>query len=97
MKHKQRESPKARKQGAGAAGGRASQRHGSRGAWILLAGGGVFVLGVLLASFLAIAVNRGEDVRGESAPDITVATTNGEFTLSQHRGKVVALYFSFPG
>lgn len=31
------------------------------------------------------------------APDITLATAEGEFRLSQQRGKVLLLYFSFPG
>ncbi|MFQ5852500.1 MAG: hypothetical protein ACE5JU_18215 [Candidatus Binatia bacterium] len=34
---------------------------------------------------------------GEPAPDVTLNTANGEFRLSQQRGKVLLLYFSFPG
>ncbi len=33
----------------------------------------------------------------EEAPDIVLATVDGEFQLSEHRGHVVLLYFSFPG
>ena len=33
----------------------------------------------------------------ELAPDITLATPAGHFQLSDHRGEVFLLYFSFPG
>ncbi len=33
----------------------------------------------------------------EPAPDIALATAAGNFQLSDQRGKVVVLYFSFPG
>ena len=33
----------------------------------------------------------------ETAPDMTLVTLDGEFRLSENRGKVVLLYFSFPG
>lgn len=38
-----------------------------------------------------------ESTTKELAPDITLATAAGNFQLSEHRGKVVVLYFSFPG
>jgi hypothetical protein len=34
---------------------------------------------------------------GKVAPDLTLATLDGGFRLSEQRGKVVLLYFSFPG
>ena len=33
----------------------------------------------------------------ELAPDMTLATLDGEFKLSENRGDIVLLYFSFPG
>ena len=33
----------------------------------------------------------------ETAPDITLVASDGQFLLSELRGKVVLLYFSFPG
>lgn len=38
-----------------------------------------------------------ETTSSELAPDITLATLGGNFQLSDHRGEVVLLYFSFPG
>jgi len=34
---------------------------------------------------------------GEPAPDITLKTENGDFRLADQKGKVLVLYFSFPG
>ena len=34
---------------------------------------------------------------GERAPDLVLSTTTGELRLSEQRGKVLLLYFSFPG
>jgi len=34
---------------------------------------------------------------GEPAPDITLKTENGDFRVADQKGKVVVLYFSFPG
>ena len=31
------------------------------------------------------------------APDVTLASLDGEFQLTQQRGNVLLLYFSFPG
>ncbi len=33
---------------------------------------------------------------GQKAPDFTLATLGGNFQLSEHRGEVMLLYFSFP-
>ncbi len=38
-----------------------------------------------------------ESATKEPAPDIVLATAAGNFQLSDQRGKVVVLYFSFPG
>jgi len=36
-------------------------------------------------------------VGGDLAPDVTLGTANGELRLSSQHGKVLVLYFSFPG
>ncbi len=36
-------------------------------------------------------------VAAEPAPDITLITKQGDYRLSEHKGEVVALYFSFVG
>ena len=38
-----------------------------------------------------------QKVSAEIAPDVVLATLDGEFRLSEHRGKVIVFYFSFPG
>ncbi len=38
-----------------------------------------------------------ESTEKEPAPDIVLTTAAGNFQLSEHRGMVVVLYFSFPG
>ena len=50
----------------------------------------LFVSGLLTSSGT-------ESTAKEPAPDIVLATAAGTFQLSEHRGKVVVLYFSFPG
>ena len=34
---------------------------------------------------------------GEAAPDVTLNTANGDFRLSQKKGRVLVLFFTFPG
>jgi cytochrome oxidase Cu insertion factor (SCO1/SenC/PrrC family) len=51
----------------------------------------------LFASGLLTSSGSEPTVRYEIAPDIALATAAGNFQLSDHRGKVVVLYFSFPG
>ncbi len=84
---------------------KAKQRHSARrqpsnlwqrGRWWFIGGGivGAIALLVVLTSALSgpkIATG------GEPAPDMILATTDGEFQLSQRRGEVTLLYFSFPG
>ena len=78
--------------------GRQTQPRGlwQRGQWWLIGGGltGAIALLVVLTSALSgptAATGR------ELAPDMVLATANGEFQLSEHRGEVSLLYFSFPG
>lgn len=60
------------------------------------AGSVAFIVGLLVYGLLATGPLGGPKA-GEPAPDISFATANGEFRLSQQEGKVVVLYFSFPG
>lgn len=75
----------------------------SKGKWLILAGPLLFLA---FAAYVGLSLysNPGGGtpqssgaVDRPSAPDITVATTAGDYRLSQQRGKVVVLYFSFPG
>ena len=52
---------------------------------------GLFAYGILATDLL---VGAGS---GEPAPDVTLKTASGDLRLSEQRGKVVVLYFSFPG
>ncbi len=86
---------------------RAKRRHATRGRsssirkrliWVGVLG---LVL-VLVVSGLFAATSRlgspeGGSVSAEPAADITLATEAGDFQLSDLRGQVVLLYFSFPG
>lgn len=68
-----------------------------RGRRLARVGGAAVALGFLACILLlgvAVAAAQGT---GEPAPDVTLRTANGEWRLSQERGKVVVLFFSFPG
>ena len=67
-----------------------------RGKWWFTGGGvaGAVALLVVLSSALSNPQLLGG---GELAPDIALATADGAFRLSDHRGEVSLLYFSFPG
>ena len=57
-----------------------------------------FVLAVVVSVVLASGLLQGAGkAEGDIAPDITLATTEGDFRLSEQRGSVVVLYYSFPG
>ncbi len=76
-------------------------RRPSRGVWargkLWFIGGGV-AGAVALLVVLTSALSGPEPATGrELAPDMVLATANGEFQLSDQRGKVSLLYFSFPG
>lgn len=53
-----------------------------------------FLVGVLLCLSI-IKTNELQAV--ETIPDFTIETLDGNFTLSEHLGKTVVLFFSFPG
>ena len=61
-------------------------------------GGLFFVLAVVVSVVLASGLLPGSgQAKGILAPDITLATTEGDFRISEQRGSVVVLYYSFPG
>jgi hypothetical protein len=55
------------------------------------------IIGLLAYALFVTNLLAGARSAGEPAPDVSLNTTNGEFRLSQQKGKVVILYFSFPG
>ena len=67
-----------------------------RGKW-WFTGGGVAGAIALLVVFSSALSSPQLPVGGELAPDIALATADGAFRLSDHRGEVSLLYFSFPG
>jgi hypothetical protein len=62
----------------------------TRGLLFILA----FVVSVLLARGL---LQWSGSAKVDIAPDITLATTEGDYRISEQRGSVVVLYYSFPG
>ena len=62
-----------------------------------LAGSLLFIGGIVAYGLFATDLLGGSRAAGEPAPDVTLNTADGEFRLSQQRGKVLLLYFSFPG
>ena len=60
-------------------------------------GGGVAGAVALLVVLTSVLSGPEITTRGEPAPDMVLATANGEFRLSDQRGEVSLLYFSFPG
>ncbi len=57
----------------------------------------VIAISGLFAATIWLGSPEGESVSAEPAVDITLATEAGDFQLSDLRGQVVLLYFSFPG
>ncbi len=57
----------------------------------------VIVVSGLFAATSRLGIPEGGSVSAEPAADITLATEAGDFQLSDLRGQVVLLYFSFPG
>ncbi len=70
---------------------RAKRRH------FLWAGSLVFIAAIVAYGLFATDLLGGSRAAGEPPPEVTLNTVDGEFRLSQERGKVLLLYFSFPG
>ncbi len=64
--------------------------------WAVVGGLGLFVAWLVISNPLPTA-NNGQFFVAEAAPDITLTTQQGEYRLSEQKGEVVALYFSFVG
>lgn len=60
-------------------------------------GGGVGGAVALLVALTSILSGPEITTGGEPAPDMVLATADGAFGLSDRRGEVSLLYFSFPG
>lgn len=87
-----------RRGGPWSAAGKNQQRASSRpGKRFLEAGRLLFILGILAYGLFGTGLSGGTIAAGKTAPDVTLNTANGEFRLSEQRGKVLLLYFSFPG
>ncbi len=63
--------------------------------WLIIAAGSLFVLFVVGMSLASTGFLGSQEA--EPAPDITLTTTQGDLALSQLRGNVAVLYFSFVG
>ena len=74
------------------------QAHGlwQRGKGWFVGGGAAGVVALLVV--LTSALSGPEPATGRGlAPDVLLATADGTFRLSDQRGEVSLLYFSFPG
>ncbi|MFB3120951.1 MAG: hypothetical protein ACE10H_02020 [Candidatus Binatia bacterium] len=76
---------------------RQTKSSGARKKRFSWAGGLLFIVGLVAYGLFVTDLLGGSRAAGEPAPDVTLNTANGEFRLSQQRGKVLLLYFSFPG
>lgn len=83
--------------GADAGDSRPAKRLRPKSRGLVWAGSLALIVGLLAYGLFAIGVGGAAQAAGQPAPDVSVSTANGEFRLSQQRGKVLVLYFSFPG
>lgn len=67
--------------------------------WLWITGGVITVIVVALAYSLFARDLVGGDATSNAylAPDLTLATADGQVRLSDLRGQPLLLYFSFPG
>ena len=74
------------------------QWYGSWKARLLWMSGLFFSLALVASIILASGLlQKSVQTSRDLAPDITLATTEGDFHISEQRGSVVVLYYSFPG
>lgn len=64
--------------------------------WAVVGVLGLFVAWLVISNPLPTASSN-QSTAIEPAPDITLLTNQGDYRLSERRGEVVALYFSFVG
>jgi len=82
----------------GGPGATASDNQRARQTRLVWAGSVVFILSLIgYGLFATTDLLGGSKASREPAPDVSLNTANGEFRLSHQKGKVVVLYFSFPG
>lgn len=71
-----------------------------RKSWRFIGGGLIVAVALLVGLTFAFSgpqVRESELGLANPAPDMTLATLSGDFQLSENRGEVLVLYFSFPG
>ncbi|MBI4197776.1 MAG: hypothetical protein HY533_01535 [Chloroflexi bacterium] len=68
----------------------------SQGRWWFIAGGGAAAIAILFVLSLSLSGSKTSEP-GIAAPDVMLATLDGELQLSEQKGNVLLLYFSFPG
>jgi len=57
----------------------------------------ILLIGLAGNGFFAAVPGVAAGNVGEAAPDVTLRTVNGTFRLSQYKGQVLILFFTFPG
>ncbi len=75
--------------------GRKEHDAGRQRQWWLVAAGAVLV--IALALVLSAGQPGSQEAAADLAPDLTLTTLQGDFRLSEKRGDILALYFSFVG
>ncbi|MFQ5812190.1 MAG: hypothetical protein ACE5I2_03215 [Anaerolineae bacterium] len=73
------------------------ERGRKRRGWLVTLAGALFILVVIGVSLFSTGLLGSQEASAELAPDLTLATLEGNFRLSQERGNVAVLYFSFVG
>ena len=71
-----------------------------RRSWWFIGGGLIAAVALLVGLTFAFSGPQTRESGlglANPAPDITLATLSGDFQLSENRGEVLVLYFSFPG
>ena len=74
-----------------------------RGKWWFVGGGIAGAIALLPALTFGLSGPERPEITSQelglaqSAPDVTLTTLDGSFQLSENRGEVLLLYFSFPG
>jgi cytochrome oxidase Cu insertion factor (SCO1/SenC/PrrC family) len=64
-----------------------------RAMWLVVA----LLTGLAGYALVTAASARAAGNAGEAAPDVTLHSPGGDFRLSEHKGKVLILFFTFPG
>ena len=74
-----------------------------RGKWWFVGGGLAAGIALLVALTFALGGPERPEITGqefglgEAPPDVTLATLDGDFQVSNQQGEALLLYFSFPG